>query len=115
MYPSSSTPLDISRLTFITQGTDLVIQLPMDINNSEHVVWTAIIRQPQNIILNFEVIQNRDLIVRSRKSIVVEWRIPDWKESKVNFHVQREFTPTNGDLERLLPQLKQLLDHGRKI
>jgi hypothetical protein len=79
------------------------------------LLWTSITLQPKDIYLNFEVIQNRDLFVRSQKTIEVVWRIPDWKARGQVFHVDRNFNPTTDELEALFPDLQRLSENGRKF
>ncbi len=115
MYPSSSTSVDVSKLSFTEDGSNLVVELPFRKNNSQHLLWTSITLQPKDIYLNFEVIQNRDLYVRSEKTIEVVWRISDWKAAGQVFHVGRNFNPTTDELEALLPDLQRLAENGRRF
>lgn len=106
---------DFPELSFTTDGADLVVRMPFKINNSAHVLWTSVIRQPKDIHLCFQVIQNRDLFVRSQKEIQVEWRIDDCDEKLYSFHVSRSFSPTTKQLRELLPGLQRLVAFGESF
>jgi len=104
-----------SDLSFSTSGSELIVKMPFSINNSPYILWAGTAFHPNEICLNFEVIQNRDLFVRSQKEIEIEWRIPDCDEQRFSFHVRRCFLPTTEELTELIPKLQQLAVVGNKF
>ncbi len=111
----ASTAVDLSTVTFTNLNGDLVVRMPFTANNSQHFVWTSVPRQPGQVRLKFEVIQNRDLYVRSQKTIYVEWVISGCNEDEFTFHIERALTPSTSELEQILAELEILIENGRKF
>ena len=105
-------------LTFRQDGDDLVVTTTLRVNNSPHVVLTDFaIMQPKNEVhLSCSVIQNRDLLVRSRKEIEVEWRLPRHKKGDESYRVESwPITPGTGELEQAIPKLQELMRAGQEF
>jgi hypothetical protein len=116
--------LEQPQLSFREDGDDVVVSLDVTANNSPHVVWTHFIvnsasvvppggrvadARPQTVVaLQYCVIQNRNLFVRSQKVVEVLWRIPRGKGGGERFEVGVGFTPTHEEWEALIPKLDAL-------
>lgn len=99
-------------LEFSYDGDDLVIRTHIGANNSAHVLWTHWITQINDIVLCYHVVQNRDLFVRSRKRVEVEWRIPGRKREDGAYRFSTGFHPTSEQLSELIPRLRELEELG---
>lgn len=114
-------------LVFEQDGEDLIVSTTVEANNSPHVLWTHVMvtstgRVMQSdgrlaeartmIWLEYCVIQNRDLIVRSLKDVKITWRVPGRKKDDSIFKAHEIFTPTSAELNDLLPELQALMEKG---
>ena len=93
----------------------LIASFDFLINNSEHVLWTGFSIGANQIGLKFEVIQNRDLTVRSQKVIKIEWVLPGDTPEDLPFRIERSLAPNSQELAILATQLEQLSLVGHKL
>ena len=100
------------RLEFSYDGDDLVMRTHVGANNSAHVLWTHRTTQIDDIVLCCHVVQNRDLVVRSRKRVEVEWRIPGRKREAGAYRLSTSFHPTSEKLRELIPRPRALEEMG---
>jgi hypothetical protein len=78
-----------SELAFEQDGDDLVVSMPLTVNNSDHVLLTdSSAGRGREVTLFFCVVQNRDLLVRSQKQIDVRWRLPGRTRGDAQFRVE---------------------------
>lgn len=106
------------KLTLTVDGKDLIISSTVTVNNSPHVVWTHAIESGKDVFLYYQIIQNRDLLVRgegtrSQKQIELKWKLPGVKPMGKVYHVRQEFLPNTAELKELLPQLQKLVEGDR--
>jgi hypothetical protein len=103
---------ETSAITITQDGPDLVVKMSVTANASHHVLWTGVIDSGDTATLQYYVIQNPDLFVRSQKKVDVSWRLPNRKAGAVKLSVQEVFQPSSADLKALAPQLKELAEVG---
>jgi hypothetical protein len=110
-FPADERP----ELTFTQDGKDLVVSATVTVNNSSHVLWTHAIVLGNDVRLDYQVFQNRDLLVRSQKQIEVKWRLVGRKKGEETYRVEKGFLPSSAELKELLPQLQKLMEEGEKF
>ena len=118
LWTKSSASDKEDELTFRQDGDDLVVTTTLTVNNSPHVVLTdfAMISPKDEVHLSCSVVQNRDLLVRSRKEIKVEWRLPRHKKGDRSYRVESwPITPGTGELQQAIPKLQELMRAGQEF
>ncbi len=98
-------------LAFRQDGDDLVVTLRTAVNNSPHVVVTRHSKLTGGAIeLGYTVFQNQSLIVRSKKEIAVEWRLP--KHTKTD---PAKYRVLGARLQLTSSEIRTLLDKGQSL
>lgn len=115
LAPRGAAAADAAPITIAQDGADLVVKMSVTANNSAHVLWTNTIDSGDTAVLQYYVIQNPDLFVRSQKQVEVVWRIPKRKAGEVKIGVREVFQPNSAELKALLPRLQQLADEGAAL
>lgn len=86
---------------------ETVVTLSLSANNSPHVLCTSSeFNRSRNVyVLHYVLAQNRDLFVRSRKQVTVEWRLRDFRGDRRNIEVRGAIvTFTTAQLTTLMPR-----------
>ena len=115
-------------LSFEQAGDDLLVRTRIRANDSPHVLWTGVVVQQgrlipsggrpadatavHRIILQYGLVQSRDLLRRSFKYVDVTWRVPGHSIGAGDYSVEQTFCPTSAELRLLMPQLKALAEGG---
>ncbi len=106
------------RLTFHVEGNDLVVSTTIIANASPHALWTSYHKSldGKSFELEYCLIHNRDLLVRSQKKVQVVWRLQgqaNLAQDPALFQVHASnLLPTTAELASLLPQLQNLQQAG---
>jgi hypothetical protein len=104
-------------LTFRQDGDDLVVVATLTVNNSPHVVLTESVigQRADKVHLFCYVIQNRDLLVRSRKEIAVEWHLTGRTRADESYQVGTcTVTAGTGELRQAIAGLQDLMTMGEE-
>jgi len=100
------------KLQIKRDGNDIVITTMIWANNSPHVLqtsWQRATKQLMTIELRYVLIQNKDLLVRSRKKIRVTWRLKNMANVPGVFAYQvksQQILLSMQDIVSLTPRLR---------
>jgi hypothetical protein len=96
------------KLTFKQDGADLVVSTVLTANGGPHVLWTNVIKQNNEVVLEYFVVHCSDRLYRHQKQVEVTWRIAGHEQGKEAYRVENRFNPSTAQLKALLPQLEAL-------
>jgi hypothetical protein len=103
------------KIAFRTDGNDVIASIQVIANNSPHALWTVHEMSAQQVVtLRYCLIQNADRLVRSIKTVTVEWRLKDFAvlpSPLLTYRVEGfSMTPNSQELKGLIPQLQTAPD-----
>ena len=89
-------------------GNDLIVTLPVTVNNSWHLAVQDAEIVNDNVRLHYFIMQNRDRMVRSQKQLVLHWRLKGCAGRKLSFQTAGDHVfLTTGQLNGLTEALPQ--------
>ena len=107
--PESAEP----KITFKTDGNDLIASIQVIANGSPHALSTSYDVGPNNVVtLRYCLVQNSDILVRCLKNVTIEWRLKMFAvlpSPLLTYRVDGHCLAfSTSELKALIPQLQKL-------
>jgi len=103
------------KLTFTQDGKDLVVSMSVEVNGTSHALLTSVGLRSSKVTLWYCLFQHRDYLVRHKKQVHIQWRLPGQTKEGKQFEVHDfHFLLSTDELKQLTPQLQMLAGMGEK-